>query len=248
MLIHNDPAATIIELVWDSSALGHTIVSQLPKGTVLPSQVKYTIAENISTDLDKTHWPGDAFSLGCADEPLPIGIAPADLLVVSQSVSAHEELDAILARFTSLGKPNTAVIFAFEARTAPVLEAKGFRLSFCNQGAAIYKQQPERTNGHDRLNGMNGGAASSREFVIIEPTAPSTAAKSFSNALQKELIKQCQKAVVTSWANFSIQHAEKVEGRTLISLVELETPLLDRLSEPDFDKLKKLITHCERLL
>lgn len=245
MFIHNDPAATVIELVSDNSTLRRTVVSQLPNGTTLPSRVKYAVAQGISEDLDKMPLHGTAFSLGRADEPLPIDTASADLLVVSRSVGAHEELDAILSRFTSFGKSNAVVIFEFEARTAPVLEAKGFRLSFCIQGAAIYKQQSERTNDTDYV---NGDVTNNSEFVVIEPSAPSTTVKSFSSALQKELAKEFQKIIVTTWSDFSIQHADETEGRTLISLVELESPLLDRLSESDFDKLKRLTTHCERLL
>ena len=245
LLIHDNPAATVIELVLDNEALTRATVPRLPKGTILPSRVKYAVAAGINADLDKSSLFGDAFSLGRVDEPLPTDITPADLLVVPQSVGSLEDLDKVLARLAGLGKPNAAAILAVDSKAAPALESKGFRRVFGVDGAALYRQQPEQTNG---VNGVNGVASSMREFVIIEPSAPSSAVKSFSRALQKAFGEECHKSVATAWADLSIQGADEAEGKTFISLVELETPLLDNLSEPDFDKVKKLVSNCERLL
>ncbi|ROV92576.1 hypothetical protein VMCG_08954 [Cytospora schulzeri] len=248
MLIHDNPAATVIELVSDSESLSRATVPQLPKGTILPSQVRYAVAAGVNADLDKSSLFGDAFSLGSADEPLPTDITPADLLVVSQSVGALDDLDKVLGRLAGLGKPNAAVILAIDSKAAPVLEAKGFRPVFDVDGAALYKQQPEHTNGVNGVNGVNGAAPRKRDFVIIEPSAPSSAIKSFSSALQKALEDECYKSVATAWDELSIQGTDETEGKTFISLVELETPLLDNLSESDFDKVKKLVSNCERIL
>ena len=241
MLIHDNPAATVIELVADSDALVSATVPQLPKATIVPSQVKYAVAGGISADLDKSSLFGDAFSLGSTDEPLPADTT-ADLLVVPQSVSALEDLDKVLARLAGLGKSNAAVILAVDSKVAPALEDKGFRPVFAVEGAALYKQQPEATNG------VNGTTPSKRDFIIIEPSSPSSAVESFSSALQKALRDEGHKSAATAWADLSVQSAEDTEGKTFISLVELETPLLDNLSESDFDKVKKLISHGERLL
>lgn len=242
MLIHDNPAATVIELVSDSEALSRATVHRLPKDTILPSQVRYAVAAGINADLDKSSLFGDAFSLGRVDEPLPTDITPADLLVVPQSVGALEDLEKVLDRLASLSKPNAAVILAVHSKAAPVLEAKGFRPVFGVNGAALYKHQPEHTNG------VNGAGPSKGDFVIVEPSAPSSAVKSFSSSLQKALKGECHKSVATSWADLSIQGTDETEGKTFISLVELETPLLENLSEPDFDKVKKLLSNCERLL
>lgn len=242
MLIHDNPAATVIELVPDSEALSSATVPRLPKDTILPSQVRYALAAGINADLEKSSLFGDVFSLGRADEPLPTDITPADLLVVPRSVDAFEDLEKALNRLAGLSKPNGAVIVAVDSQVGPVLEARGFRPVFSVDGAALYKQQPENTNG------VNGADSSKRDFVIIEPSAPSSAVKSFSSCLQKALEEECYKSVATTWENLSIQGADEAEGKTFISLVELETPLLENLSEHDFDKVKKLVSNCERLL
>lgn len=242
MLIHDNPAATIIELVPDSEALSSATVPRLPKDTILPSQVRYALAAGINADLDKSSLFGDVFPLGRADEPLPTDITPADLLVIPRPVDAFEDLEKALDRLAGLSKPNGAVILAVDSQVGPALGAKGFRPVFSVDGAALYKQQPENTNG------VNGADSRKREFVIIEPSTPSSAVKSFSSCLQKALEEECYKSVATTWENLSIQGADEAEGKTFISLVELETPLLENLSEHDFDKVKKLVSNCGRLL
>ncbi|KAF5015686.1 hypothetical protein F66182_12890, partial [Fusarium sp. NRRL 66182] len=72
--------------------------------------------------------------------------------------------------------------------------------------------------------------------------------KSFSNALQNALEEEGQKSVATPWRELAIQCAGEAKGKTYISLVELEIPLLDDLSEPDFEKTKNLLRNCEHLL
>lgn len=243
LLIHDNPAATVIELVADSEALSSATVPRLPSSTILPSQVRYAVAAGVSTGLDKTASFGDVFSLGGADEPLPADTTPADLLVVPRSVSAVEDLEKVLARFAGLGKPDAAVILATGGEAVPALEAKGFRPVFEVDGAALYKQQPEqKTNG---VNGTSDAAPSKGNFVIIEPSSPSSAVKSFSSALQKALREEDHSPVATAWEDLKVEGAE---GKTFISLVELETPLLDNLSEADFDKVKQLVANTERLL
>ncbi|KAK0728741.1 phenolpthiocerol synthesis polyketide synthase ppsB [Lasiosphaeria miniovina] len=246
MLIHDNPAATVIELASDSGALSQATVPRLPKGTILPSRVKYAVAAAVGADQDKSSLFGDVFSLGAADEPLPAEITAADVLVIPQSVGAADGLGTVLTSLVGLGKPDAAVILAADSvAAAAVLEAKGFYAVFAVEGAALYKQQPQQ-----HANGVNGAAPSKREFVIIEPSAPSNAVASFSGALQNALEKEkSPKSVVSAaWPDLGIQSADEAEGKTFISLVELETPLLDDLSEPDFDKVKQLISNSERLL
>lgn len=245
MLIHDNPAATVIELVSDSETISQATVPRLPKGTIISSQVKYAVVAGTNADLDKSSLFGDAFLLGRADEPLPTDITPADLLVVTQSLSSVEDVENVLIRLAGFSKPNAAIILAIDSQAATALGAKGFQSVFATDGAALYKQKAEHTNG---VNGVNGAASSKRDFVIIEPSTPSSAVKSFSSALQRVLGEECHNSVARSWADLSFQGTDGTENKAFISLVELEMPLLDNLSEPDFDKVKKLVCHCEHLL
>lgn len=184
---------------------------------------------------------GDVFLLGNTDEPLTTDVSAADVLVVAQSAANLEDWNNILARLVGLCKPTAAVILATDEATS-AFEAKGFRRVLGVNGAALYHPQSEHTNN------VNGNAPSKRDFVIIEPSTPSSAAKSFSNALQKALEEESIKSVALTWEDLCVQSADEAESKTYVSLVELETPMLDNLSEPNFDKVKKLVANSEHLL
>lgn len=239
MFIHNNPATIVIELVSDSESLSYATTLRLPRNTILPSQLRYVVAD-ASSNLDISSLPENTFS---AHDPLPSDIISADLLVVPQSVDNLENLDKVLTRLTGFGKP-TAAILAVDSKFEPILEAKGFHLVFGVDGAALYKQQPEHIN---VVNGVNGIIPKKSNFVIIEPSIPSNAVKIFSRFLQKALGDD-HESITTAWSDFSIQTVEEMEGKTVISLLELETPLLENLSKPDFEKIKKLVSNSERIL
>lgn len=250
LLIHDNPAATIIEFASDMKALSHATVPRLAKGTVLPSQVKYAVVAGVHNDVDLSNMSlvGDVFSLGDLSEA---DNSSADLLVVPQAVGALADLDNVLNRLATFGKPTSAIILSGvidSKEVSPALGAHGFRCLIDVPGAALYKRQPEHING----NGTNGAAPNRREFVIIEPSPASTTVQSFSAALQKALKNKDYNSVVTAWKDLSSVHFTgsdgEVENKTFISLAELDVPLLETLSEPDFAILKKLVTNCESLL
>ncbi|KAF2679048.1 phenolpthiocerol synthesis polyketide synthase ppsB [Lentithecium fluviatile CBS 122367] len=250
IFLHDNPAATVIELVSDYEALSHATMPQLRRGTILPSKVKYAVADTSREGIEKganSDLVGEAFTLVGLDGAFPADIAPADLLVI-QLIDTLEDLDRLLGRFIGLGKPEAAVVLAVhnnpkEATFA--LEAKGFRCVFdvadVDTSVSLYKQQQS-----EHTNGTNG--ISKDELFIIEPSVSSIGTKSFSNALQDAVADQGYNASATTWSEISARAANEITGKTFISLLELEQPLLDSLSEPDFHSIKKLTLNCERLL
>jgi zearalenone synthase (highly reducing iterative type I polyketide synthase) len=241
LLIHNNPSATVTELALDSEGLSQVTVPRLPKGTILSSQVDFAVASDISADLDKSLLFGSAFSLGPVGEALPTDFSPADVLVIPTSITTAKDAGGIVDRLAGLARPGAAVVVAVESKVVQsALENKGFSCVFAMDGAGLYEQKSENTNG------VNGTAK--RNFVIVEPPTLSIWAKSFSAALQKSLEGEDYEAAMISWKDLSIQSAADAEGKTFISLVELETPLLQHMSESDFDKVKKLISYGEQLL
>jgi len=233
LLIHEKPAATVLELAANSEALVGATVPQLPKNTILSSQAKYAVAAGIDDDVDTSALFGEAFALG--DES--VDIKPVDIVVVPASVESLPDLDTILDSLAGLAKPDAAFIFGASSRVTSSLEAKEFAPIFAVDGAALYKRQSEPAVGVSNISG---------EFIIVEPTTASEAVKSFSGALQKALGEDGHKSVTVAWEDLNIQGT--VEDKSFISLAELEEPLLEKLSETDFDKVKQLVSNCERLL
>lgn len=238
----------MIELVSDYEGLSHATMSLLPSGTILASQIKYAVAGSSKEDLEKDanlSVFGEPFSLGGVNNTLPTDIPQADLLVIPQSIDNLDELKKVLLRLTSLSKPNAAVVFAVNNNlkgAASVLKDKGFRFIFDVAGAdksvALYKQQQsEQTNGTLK-----------NDFIIIEPSTSSSTIKSFSSALKDALEDKGYSASATTRAGISARAADEFEGKTFISLLELEQALLDNLSQPDFNSIRKLVLNSERLL
>lgn len=243
LVIHNDPTVTVIELISDDDeALSHAIIPRLPKGTVLQSRARYAIPPGCEAKLDGLSMSGEPFSLGDPNDPLPTDIATADVLVVPRPVRTCDDLEEVIARLAGLCKEGAHVILTDDSVASLALESKGFYRVFGVERAVLYKQRPKH------VNGVNGTSLSKRDFVIIEPSCPSMTVKSFSNALQNALEEEGQKSVATPWRELAIQCAGEAKGKTYISLVELEIPLLDDLSEPDFEKTKNLLRNCEHLL
>jgi acyl transferase domain-containing protein len=248
MLIHDNPSASVTELVADCEALlsSTTTVPRLPKNTIPQGQVRYAVAGGgtPSMELDRSALLlGEAFSLGGVDDEVSLAadVGSADILVVPQQVGGLEHLEVVLRRFAGLGKPEAALILScVDATAVHALEAEGFRPVFSVDGAALYKRR-----GDQKPNGVNGTAPSKCEFVIIEPSAPSSAVRSFSTALQNALGEEGHESVATRWAELDVEAAA---GKAFISLVELEMALLDNLSEDDFAKVKQLVSMPERLL
>lgn len=258
LYLHDNPAATVIELAPDYMALNHATMTMLPRGTILPSHIKYAVAGTGKQSEDKdvnANVIGKPFDLGDLNDPLPADIATADLLVVPQSVSNHEDFNRLLDRLTSLGKPDAGLVFAVDSSlevSTSVLKTKGFRRVFeIEKSVALYKkQQSEQTNGltNGLTNGHIDGTTSNSDLVIIEPSATTSGTNSFCRDLQVTLGDQGYTTSVTNWAEISARAATELEGNTFISLLELEQPLLDSLSEPDFHCVRKLLLNSERLL
>ncbi|PKX89224.1 type I polyketide synthase [Aspergillus novofumigatus IBT 16806] len=247
LYLHDNPAATVIELAPDYKALNHATMSLLPRGTILPSHIQYAVAGigNESEDQCTTaNVIGKAFDLGDEDDPLPADIAAADLLVAPQSVSNHKDLGVLLGRLTSLGKPDASLVLAVDSNLGnlpPFWRLTDFDASLIRQS----EHANGLTNGY--TNGNTNGTSSKSDLVIIEPPATNSGI-SFCSALQATLRDHGYSVVVTNWAEISARAATDLEGKTFISLLELEQPLLDNLSEPDFHNVRKLLLNSDRLL
>lgn len=250
MAIHQRPSVNVIELVTGYEDLPNTAMSTLSRGMILPTQVRYALVNGTNDNQTDDKIFGQPFALGTLDTTLPPDLAPADLFVIPHQASNNlQDFNGIFERLMGLAKPGAIVLIAAAAAgnnteiALPALKTKGFQLvSFIPSGAeclALYssgtseKQQPEKqlTNGYHK-----------EEIVILEPSTSSAEAQSCSQKLK--IVLQDQGYSVTAKKGLT----DAVKGKTYISLLELEQPLLNDLSESEFQSIRTLVLNCERLL
>lgn len=259
MAIHQRPAVDVIELVAGAEELPNVAMSKLPRDIILPTQVRYALV-NSSTDNDyaadiEDNILGRPFAFGPLDAPLAADIAPADLFVIPYHVSNRlkKDLDSVLERLIRLAKPDAMVLVVFAAATGDsgklpslVLMANGFKLVSCipagfNSLALYHLGNKEKTQPERPSNGATG-----EKVVILEPYKSSTEARSFSKELQNVL--EDQGYAVSTKTGVDGAGAGAVGAKTYVSLLELEQPMLEDLSESDFQSMRALMLNCEQLL
>jgi hypothetical protein len=170
----------IIELVTGFEELPNTVMSELPRGITLPTQVHYALVNstNVSDAADvEGKGFGQTFSLGPLGSPLAAKRAPADVFVIEYHVSniLQEDFDSVLERLIHLAKP--AATFPIVGATSgsgklpsPMLKTKGLdHESFITVGTEsliLYRcDKKDATQSEELVNGSTG-----EKIAIIEPT------------------------------------------------------------------------------
>lgn len=255
MAIHQRPAVKVVELVQSFEELSHTVMSRLPRGVIFPSQVRYAVVNGGSNNDPAADIDGDIFgqpfALGASDASLAADVASAELFLIPHQVSIDlkEGLESILERLIHTAKPGAVVVIAAPAAAAAdnigTLTDKGFELiSSMPAGAeslALYRHSG--SNEKQRYGTFTNGTH--QEVVsILEPSTSSPQAQSLSKKLQAILEDQGYSVTTQT----GVVDADAVAGKTYISLLELEKPVLENLSEPDFQSIRRLMVSSERLL
>lgn len=250
MVLHNNPAATVVEFISNPDELSKAAMSKLPASAILPGQIRYAIAndtrEGGRNDADT---PGDFLSLvGENDTPLLAdnNKASADLLVVSHQVEDAGNLERLvsLARL-QLAKPHATVVISASSDAAVsklVAANKGFQIvSSIADGKSLALYSHKELQMENVTNGV-----AEHEVVIIKPSIVNSATQDLSSMLEKALQSKGYSVKTESWgADIS---PDGPKGKTYVSLLELEQPILDNLSERDFHNLRAVVLNCERLL
>ena len=123
-----------------------------------------------------------------------------------------------------------------------VMANKGFRIVSSivdGESLALYSHKEPQTEA--LANGVL-----KHEFVIMKPSRANSASQGFSTMLEKALESQGYSVTTESWG--ADINADDPKGKTYVSLLELEQPVLDNLSEQDFHNLRAVVLNCERLL
>lgn len=168
----------------------------------------------------------------------------SDLLVISLDIVDPEALERLVVMASrQLVKPEATVVVTTSSQAAASnLGRRGFHVISDLSDSSFLALYIFRE--HHPRNVVN--SAPPREVVIFEPSTSSSYTQEFSAILQSCLQNQGYSVLSKQWG--SEITALDIEGKINVSLLELEEPLLDNLSEHDFKYIKILISNCERLL
>lgn len=255
MIIHQRPATTVIELVESLEKLSNTAMFKLPEGMILPSQVRFAVVNSVNSNSHGADNDGRAvgrsFALSAMDSPSTTDIALADLFVIPYEVSKNLEnsLDSTLKSLVRLAKPDALVLVtgvptSNEERIMPSrLKDKGFRfVSSIPAGPEYITLFSSGSEENQQLEKLPNGTPTREAVVILEPSTLSAQAQSFSKRLQH--ILEDQGYSVSTQTGL----VGDIDGKAYVSLLELEQPILDNMSEPEFQSIRMLTMNCERLL
>lgn len=241
LALHENPAATAIELISQAGDYGNAAMSKLPESDIRPDRIRYAVATPSQNDGNAF---GQILSLGENNTPVPADKAPSDLLIISPEPSDPSNLEKLidLAR-QQLAKPEaTIVVTASNDAAASALVGKGFQIvSHVEDGKSIALY-----SSREAQQGPTANGSTAHEAVIIQPSTATSTAEKFASMLKETLQHQGYSVSISVWHNGI--SAEDVKGKTYISLMELERPLLEDLSEPDFETVRTVGLNCERLL
>ncbi|KAF2096874.1 reducing polyketide synthase [Rhizodiscina lignyota] len=244
MILHHNPAATVTELISDAGELPNAAMSKLPKSAILPSQIGYAVVNNSKDGKKDADTFEQLLSLGETGTPLPIDVAPADLLVISHEVKDANSLERLIDLANQqLAKPDvTIVVVASNDVVGSGLVAKGFQIvSSIQDGKSLALFSNKESQTEAVTNGV-----SKHEVVLLSPSAAKSATEGFSSILRKVLEHQGYSVFTEPWGGDI--SSDDAKGKTYISLLELEQPVLDNLSQSDFENLRTVVLNCERLL
>ncbi|KAM0716793.1 hypothetical protein Q7P37_008238 [Cladosporium fusiforme] len=244
-ILHENPSASVLELIPEIGDLAVASSYQLPKGAIQPSQLRYAVAKDSPDSFVEENLVGGVFALDGVGEPDQK--ISADVLIVPSSLDVLEDRDAILARFLKLAGPAALIITASGSHSAgSVFEAHGFQafpgLNDIASLPGLYSHAEEPS-----LRQTNRGTrdTSDTDIIILEPSSPSSNTTKFSKTLSSRLEDQNYSVTIRKWAG---GETEEFQNTTYISLLELEQPFLDNLSGPDFQGIKNLILGSNRLI
>jgi zearalenone synthase (highly reducing iterative type I polyketide synthase) len=219
----------VTEVIAAAGDRAESTLSKLPSGIIVTSRAYYAIPNSLEL------LPFDENA-----KPVAADQAPADVLIVSGEIAG--DLEAIALMSQQLAKPEAIVIINANNALTASLTGRGYRpVSTVDNDTAIVQYSPKDGQTEAYTNGKLA-----YEAVLVEPSATSATIKGFSSAVQDLLKQEGHNVIVKSWDE-TIK-AEDVKGKVFISLLELEQPLLDNMSERDFENVRTVVLNCERLL
>lgn len=262
LALHQNPAASVVELAADFTTLPQSVLNRpqlagLTRWATPVSQLRHSVLNRDGSDSVGDHeMHGQAFMLGDQSSPLP---PSADVLVVPEQLSTVPDFMASFERFIGLANPAATVLLAVEKdgrQAIEVLASSGWTRivdvpSSHGQGDGdamqimAYKKTPEPNNAQANGHSTNQDSELLPETIILQPSSPSPHIRDFSMSLQQALAAQgLSSSSIKTWDSYTAPAADQA----VISLLELDQPMLQFLDEADFHRIKTLILTSGRLL
>ncbi|KAH6851192.1 PKS01 highly reducing polyketide synthase [Chaetomium sp. MPI-CAGE-AT-0009] len=256
LIHHNKPEASVAELV--SAGRSETLLSTLDISDALKTasytihvpdeDTKQAMEEHARppSDVDVVVWdPAQARALEKGGSgTFDLAIITLDLIQAqdeSQHVSVVEDAAKLLAS-------NGWLLVTALAEQADDIEALGraagvqdwLRLDDVDSGEGSIALL-----GHLRPEMAPNGVGGHPEVVILQSPNPSAASAELSSSLVAQLASTGYPAAVHTWGACDVA---AVEGKACISLVEVDSPALQQLTEQDFSFTKGLILGAQKVL
>lgn len=265
MIIHQRPSVKVVEVIQNFEGLLKSVTSRLPRGLILPAQFRCALIDGGNIGDSTKNVDGtvlQSFALDALDGHSPERIASADLFVLSCQVSSSfkdkEDLNNALERLVSMAAPGAAIVIAASAASLngkpeeiaklPVLQARGFalvsRISVEDGYVVLYRNTDDEKKELEKpTNGLH-----QEGVCILEPTVLSPQVEILSKELQDTLKDQGYSTTIRKGVQQINKDVSKGTTSIYISLLEVEKPVLDNLSEPDFQVIQKMMVSCEKIL
>lgn len=233
----------MLELVPDHEAVGNSTVAALPEGCISLGRTHFVVANPSEEAGRRDEKYGRQFDLGDSGSPLPENIPLADVLIISPAVDELDNLDVVLARAISLTKSEaTVLVAANKSVVLPILQDGGLKII----SKIEVDELPVLYSVRSKQEHTNGTGMTNQYATILEPDVRTETIIAFSESLKHSLQDQGYSVAAKTLAQVS--EDVKSESELLISLLELERPVMDDLSPLEYEGIKAVLLAYERRL
>ena len=235
LLHHSNPALSVLEVASDPSPLTTGELSQISKTG------KVTISCNdpdLKTALDGNAHDASVEILDFTQELSSDSLKDRsyDVVLLSDIGSFDQETDVALSNIAKVLSPGGSVCFLADKDAV----AKFQSTSYANEIQTTVYQSADRSFVIGRksksTDGTNGHAEPDR-ITIIQPPELSEKAQAVASAISTALEVHGYKIDTFSWGS----DISSLASKTVISLLELQSSILEDLSKSDFKNIKKVV-------
>ncbi|KAJ4371953.1 hypothetical protein N0V83_003726 [Neocucurbitaria cava] len=222
LLHHSNPAISVLEISPSAGLLAHGDVSNVAKTrevTVTCKEYGLDFTEALSSEAlnDRSY----------------------DVVVLSDVGSFDSHAEHTLSNIAQALKPGGKVCFLVDKQAVAKVQAASYAKEIRTtvfpsaDHSFVIGQKSLHSNG---ANGTNGHAEPNR-ITLIQPAKSTDQARTVASDINKFLQGQGYDVETFSWGS----DVSSLEGKTCISILELQDSILQDLAEGDFESIRKLI-------